>query len=337
MKPSGMTDLDRLKRDLEQRLAAAIAADPPPWREIDALSRRLSLTKSLAASFERRPSPWLAPAALLLVAISLTLAAAAFGPHQVPLQVDGSVSGFSIATSNRAQPMRGLLEVKAGSLASSQNLGWATPAWLSEVTTLEEIRVSADTQLEFALAGKGCHRVRVQRGELAVQLTAAKVASGEVQTGQAVVHQGEELRFCMKDKGTLYPESATRLQLATELDASHPPILFAPSILRAEMQVLSTAQVKVLRQTDRLSLNRIVEARVAIVLDDAQAVHFAGKVEDPEIFGFTGPIDHRGRSLRPSWLEIVKSSPEAARLFAAVTGLLGILLGARRWLTSGVA
>jgi hypothetical protein len=335
MKPSIPEDLAGLRRDLEARLALALSEEPTPWREIEAISRRLNLARSLAVTMEAKPSPWVTPAALLLVAVSLTLAAAAFGPHQVSLQVDGTVSGFSITGASKAQDVRGLLDVKAGTLVSSENLARATPEWLAKVTIIDGIRLSPDAQLEFVLAGKGCHRLRVQRGELAAQFTLPNPSDGDPPTGRATLHEGGEIRFCMKGRGALYPDSAGRLDLATELDASRTPTLFAPSILRAAVQILSTAQVKPLGQTDRLLLDRITDSHVAIVLDEAQAVHFAGTVDNPEIFGFTGPNDRRGRSLRPSWLDIAKSSPDLARLFAAVTGLLGLLLGARRWLTSG--
>jgi hypothetical protein len=335
MNPSTAQDLARLQSELEERLAAALAGDPPPWREIEAVSRRLELVRTLATAAQARPSPWVAPAALLLVAISLALAAAAFGPHQVALQVDASVSGFAITAASRAQEVRGLLSVKAGTLASSEDLVPARPGWLARVTIIDGIRLSADAQLEFALAGKGCHRLRVQRGELAAQFTVPDPSDGGPATGRATVREGEEIRFCMKDRGALYPDAVSRVDLATELDASRTPTLFAPSILRAGVQILSTAQVRPLGQTDRLLLDRITDSHVAIVLDDAQAVHFAGTVDDPEVFGFTGPNDRRGRSLRPSWLDIARSSPDLARLSAAVTGLLGLLLGARRWLTSG--
>lgn len=335
MKPSGAQDLARLQRDLEERLAVALSGDPPPWREIEAVSRRLDVVRTLATSTRPKPSPWVAPAALLLLAISLALAAAAFGPHQVALQVDASVSGFTITAPSRAQDVRGLLPVKAGTLVSSEDLAPGRPGWLAEVILIDGIRLSGDAQLAFVLAGKGCHRLRVQRGELAAQFTAAAPSDGGPSTGRATLHEGSEIRFCMRDRGALYPDSASRLDLATELDSSRTPTLFAPSILRAAVQILSTAQVKPLAQTDRLLLDRITDSHVAIVLDDAQAVHFAGTVDDPEIFGFTGPNDRRGRSLRPSWLDIARSSPDLARLSAAVTGLLGLFLGARRWLTSG--
>ena len=331
------SSLRQLKDALERDLAEQLTVAEPDWLRIESNSDRLTLLKvSGTHLLPRARPPWVVPLALALVSASVIAEASMVRPASARLELDATVTAFALTIGSAAQTFGGGLNVRAGSVKANNSGRSIAIEFLRQVTSIDQVRLAPGTELRFTALGDGCQQIRVIRGALGAQLTSSSAKDGEMLVGaDAITLEGDgKLEFCTARKSTLYLTSPRSLDVSTVLNESERPVWYGPSIARGEIRFPAAGSANALRDTDRLRLSDIGPSQMALELSTDQRLMFAGDVGMAISYGFDGPQVNAGTNLKPTALTIARSSPDLLKFFAAVSGLSGILLGARRWLSA---
>ena len=328
--------LRQLRAVLRRDLQGQIELPQPDWRRIKTDSARLTLLDACSAQLSPRPRPpWVIPVAVALVSASIVLIASFIRPSPARVELDAVVSGFALTVGERAQTLGGALDARAGSVKADDPGRPIANDALQHVIGIDQIRLAPGTNLRVSALGDGCQQLRVVRGALAAQLTSGNHSGGVQSPGADLLALGVDgkLEFCPARKSRLYLSSARSLDISMILNESERPFWYGPSIVRGELRFPAAGSSSTLRATDRLSLGDIGPSHLAIELSLEQRLVFEGDLGSLAAFGFDGYQVGSGTDLRPTLLTMARSSPTVLKFFAAISGLSGLLLGARRWLS----
>lgn len=337
MSDDSETSLRQLEDALQRDLAEQLAAEEPDWLRIELNSKRLTLIKACGGHLLPKPRPpWVIPLTIALMSASVIALASVVRPASERLELDATVDSFALSIGRAALTFGGALNVRTGSVTANNPGKPVALESLRQVTGIDQIRMAPETELRFSALGSGCHEMRVMQGAFRAQLTSSATKDSEMIVGADAIalDRDGKLQFCTVRKSRLYLATPRLLDVSTILNESETPVWYGPAIVRGEIRFPTAGTASALRDTDRVRLSDIGQSQMVLELETDQRLMFSGDVGMPVAYGFDGPQVSAGTNLKPAVLTIVRSSPDLLKFFAAVSGLAGFLLGAKRWLSS---
>ena len=333
----------KLRASTEESLVKDLLSGEKTPSEMRRNYSRLEMIDGLIA---KTPSPhrkgWLVPTIVALLSLCAVAIGIAVKPGAPAVQVDLTTSSLSIDFGTTSGEVFGEISLKPDSLkASGYQIGSRDnrlnqPRELVGFNKIHDIRFAPNTSIQVSTKLQNCVLFTITQGALSLQVSQTKYNRNHIHENNKLTESIDFRRegsfsFCLTEPSRLSIDSPKSIILSKTLYEYPSPAIHGPVIKKGIFKAVASGRVTHLSDNDRLVLRDISSARFSLVLSDEQHVQFEGIVSKPLLYGYVGTQLNNGENLSPSLFDIAINSPVFAAIFAAVTGLSGMLLGALQW------
>lgn len=324
-----------LARALQARRAALLAAAGTrggdlTGEEVADLDKALASLGRVSAELDRADS-WRAPVLVAAAAVLLVALASVIRIPQATFTLDAQISAVELITDDdrgetgwTSEPIR-VQGVEFGG-------GVTGPGKIDVITSL---RMQPGTLARLTAQPRNCLLLEVRRRtdskEGGVDVQALRVASGEAmpEPYSVALQPGSAMHFCPLDADGQFLVGRVRVIDVSRLRFAGPPELRASSLLSGTLRIKETGGQTSLGPIDQLRFSSVRDGAVLLGVGKPLHLVFSGVAADPRQ---GGGLRDDARSLRPTLLEIMSSSPLLRALIGAVTGLVGLIWAGLRYL-----
>lgn len=304
-------------------------------RSLQELTVLKDLLSEISPREERR---WLLPLSIVLISISLIALALSIRLPAPEFELDAKITSITFASA------LGGTEFGSGKSIDITSLEVAGDADMSaavaDVVAIDSIELQPMTDLVLSTDGKRCFLAEVSNTQSALQSDTqfglrlvvrkrTKSVAGAV-LDEFMIGPGMAIRFCAPQfEDYLLLGKVGRVDVSKIHRDSLPPI-YTSSISSGMLTIGATGEKLELGSNDRLSFRDIDDGWLIISFADEIRVRFSGWVSTARAVGIMQ--NNSQQDLSPTFLDWITRSPKTASIFGFVTGLVGMLWSACRYL-----
>jgi hypothetical protein len=283
-------------------------------------------------SDRRRRAKWVnwagaAGACLVLLAASL-----AFTSDRPWIELSVRSSALEISLKEMADPLPVKTKIRKGSFDASPLQRSHTPERrnldlgnVKQVTGIEEIRATEPSKIKISTEDQHCYKVQILSGGVSFLVTGNSIDSIHRFSDELILKEKESMSFCTAGGLQVTLPAISQLQVMDLIREA--PAFYAPAIKNGAVQIPAVARKIDLSESDRLDLDEIASGSLILLPDDQLKINFGGEVGKPRLYGLSDLSGVRSVDLRPTFFDIVRFHPMFTALFAAFTGLIGLIVG----------
>lgn len=317
-------------RRLELLATAKAQAGNLDREAVAALDQDLATIDHLGTQLSSRES-WRAPVLVAAVSMILVALASVIRMPLVTLSLDAQVHSLELVTDDdrgetgwTSEPIR-VRDVEFGG-------GTVGPDKVGVITSL---KVQPGTLVRITARPASCLLLEVRQGReggqggAQIEVLRPTREGSMPETYSVMLLPGSDMHFCPVDSDGEFLVGRVRLIDVSRQRFAGPPELRSSSLLLGTLRIKETDEQMTLSQIDMLRFSSIRDGAVQIGVGKPLHLVFSGIVAEP-LHG--EGLQVQSRSLRPTLLQIVSSSPLLRGLLGALTGLVGLIWAGLRYL-----